>query len=79
MDEWLYNAVNGRVNWRPVKIICGVLAYGLLEMQEPPRLFRHFAARGYPSGRYGSQAYHRTESGLNASAVLAEISRLTTR
>ena len=30
MDEWLYNAVNGRVTWRPVKIICGIVAYGLL-------------------------------------------------
>jgi transketolase len=54
-----------------------MLAYRLLEMQEPPRLFRHFAARGYPSGRYGSQAYHRAESGLDASDVLAEIGRLT--
>jgi transketolase len=56
-----------------------MLAYALLEMREPPRLFRHFAARGYPSGRYGSQAYHRAESGLDAVDVLAEIRRLTAR
>jgi transketolase len=55
-----------------------MLAYRLLEIQEPPRLFRHFAARGYPSGRYGSQAYHRAESGLDPADVLAEIARLTT-
>ena len=30
MEEWLYNAVNGRVNWRPVKIALGVIGYGLL-------------------------------------------------
>ncbi|HEX3864309.1 MAG TPA: hypothetical protein VHY35_21710 [Stellaceae bacterium] len=56
-----------------------MLAYALLEIRESPPLFRHFAARGYPSGRYGSQAYHRTESGLEARSVLAEIGRLTRR
>ena len=30
LSEWLYQAVNGRVNWRPVKIIVGVVCYGLL-------------------------------------------------
>lgn len=30
MDVWFYDAVNGRVNWRPVKIIIGVVLYGLL-------------------------------------------------
>jgi len=30
MDQWLYDAVNGRTNWRPVKILAAVLAYGLL-------------------------------------------------
>lgn len=24
LSEWLYQAVNGRVNWRPVKIALGV-------------------------------------------------------
>ena len=30
LSEWLYQAVNGRVNWRPVKIALGVVGYGLL-------------------------------------------------
>jgi transketolase len=55
------------------------LALALLESGESPRLFRHFAARGYPSARYGSQAFHRAESGLEAGAVLAEIGRLAAR
>jgi transketolase len=36
----------------------------------PPR-FTHHCARGYPSGRYGSQRYHRRESGLDAASILA--------
>jgi transketolase len=31
--------------------------------------FRHLHARGYPSGRYGSQAFHRRESGLDADGI----------
>ena len=30
MDVWLYDAVNGRVNWRPVKVGLSVLAYFVL-------------------------------------------------
>jgi len=30
----------------------------------PLKRFRHYCANGYPSGRYGSQAYHRRLSGL---------------
>jgi transketolase len=33
------------------------------------RGFRHLHARGYPSGRYGSQAFHRRESGLDAASI----------
>jgi transketolase len=33
------------------------------------RGFRHLHARGYPSGRYGSQAFHRRESGLDAGGI----------
>jgi transketolase len=46
----------------------------LLELAKrgvPPRGFRHHHARGYPSGRYGSQVFHRQESGLDP-AVLAK-------
>ena len=33
------------------------------------RGFRHLHARGYPSGLYGSQAFHRRESGLDAGSI----------
>jgi transketolase len=33
------------------------------------RGFRHLHARGYPSGRYGSQAFHRRESGIDADGI----------
>jgi transketolase len=39
-----------------------------------PRRMTHRHARGYPSGRYGSQAFHRRESGLDPESVLAELS-----
>lgn len=39
----------------------------------PLRRFRHLCARGYPSGRYGSQAFHRAESGLDAKSVLKAV------
>jgi len=32
---------------------------------------RHVCARGYPSGLYGSQGYHRRESGLDAASLAA--------
>ena len=50
-----------------------MIAFDLLSTGINPRTFRHFAARGYPSGRYGSQAFHRRESGLDATSVLATI------
>jgi len=40
--------------------------------QTPPRFTHHFAA-GYISGRYGSQQFHRKESGLDAQSILAEV------
>jgi transketolase len=52
-----------------------MLARLLLEAGVPPRRFRHFCAQGYPSGRYGSQAWHRAESGLDPAHVLGEIAR----
>lgn len=44
----------------------------LLQGIAPPR-FTHLAARGYPSGRYGSQKFHRAECGLDSISVLKEI------
>jgi transketolase len=32
--------------------------------------FHHAYARGYPSRTFGSQSYHRRESGLSAAAIL---------
>jgi transketolase len=52
------------------------LALALLEAGVHPAKFRHFAARGYPSGRYGSQNFHRAESGLDAKSVFAAIAGL---
>ena len=55
-----------------------MLASALMADGAAPRVFRHFTARGYPSGRYGSQAFHRRECGLDAGSVLFEISRRRT-
>jgi transketolase len=52
-----------------------MLAYELLQRGLQPRYFRHFHAKGYPSGRYGSQGFHRRESGLDAAAVLRQAGR----
>lgn len=53
-----------------------MLAHLLLEEGVHPRRFRHFHAEGYLSGRYGSQAFHRAENGLDPVTVLSEIGRL---
>jgi len=37
----------------------------------------HLHARGYPSGRYGSQAFHQRESGLDFSSVQRAVKQLT--
>jgi transketolase len=53
---------------------CGqMLALLLLEAGVHPRRFRHFHANGYLSGRYGSQAFHRAENGLDAVSVLKAV------
>jgi transketolase len=39
------------------------------------RLHHHHAA-GYPTGRYGSQAFHQKQSGLDFPAVQATVTRL---
>jgi transketolase len=52
-----------------------MLALLLLQMGILPQHFGHFHALGYASGRYGSQAFHRMENGLDAAFVLGEIAR----
>ncbi len=50
-----------------------MLALMLMRIGLHPRRFLHFHAKGYLSGRYGSQNFHRAENGLDPSSVLAEI------
>lgn len=58
---------------------CGqMLALLLLQAGVHPRHFHHFHAKGYLSGRYGSQAFHRVENGLDPASVLALTTRLAT-
>jgi len=47
----------------------------LLTMDAAPRHYRHRFAAGYPSGRYGSQEFHRRESGIDAQSLLQEVVR----
>jgi len=37
----------------------------------PELAIEYVSAAGYPSGRYGSQSFHRQESGLDAASILA--------
>jgi transketolase len=46
------------------------LAHAFAAARIAPRRFSHRFALGYPGGRYGSQHYHRRESGLDASSIL---------
>jgi transketolase len=46
-------------------------ALALLEHRVPPVVHAH--ARGYPSGRYGSQNWHRNECGLDVPTILARV------
>jgi transketolase len=50
-----------------------MLGYLLMESGVQVRRFRHFHAAGYRSGRYGSQAFHRVENGLDPASVLAAV------
>jgi transketolase len=38
-----------------------------------PQRFTHHCTRGYPSGRYGSQAFHRTECGIDAETIVRSL------
>ena len=57
--------------------IGSMLALDLLSRGLAPRRFLHRAALGYPSGRYGSQKFHRRESGLDPDSVLAALGELS--
>jgi transketolase len=50
-----------------------LLAARLMEAGRAPAWFRSRTARGYPSGRYGSQQFHRRECGLDPAAALAPL------
>ena len=50
------------------------LAMELLQSNSAPASFRHVTALGYPSGRYGSQKFHRAECGLDPISLLATFS-----
>ena len=46
----------------------------LLALQRRPvPAFLHAHARGYPSGRYGSQTWHRHECGLDVPTILSRL------
>ena len=47
------------------------LSMALLQQNCSPASLRHVTARGYPSGRYGSQKFHRAECGLDPVSLLA--------
>lgn len=50
-----------------------MVATALLTAGVMPRSFAHRHALGYPSGRYGSQSWHRAECGLDVASMLALI------
>ncbi len=53
-----------------------ILAREILLAGLRPVAFRHLFALGYPSGRYGSQQFHRRESGLDANGIRASVTEL---
>ena len=52
-----------------------MIAATLVRDRVMPREFRHACAKGYVSGRYGSQAFHRKENALDAVTVLDSFDR----
>lgn len=46
------------------------LSMAMLQLNCSPASLRHVTARGYPSGRYGSQKFHRAECGLDPASLL---------
>jgi transketolase len=55
-----------------------MLALWALDAGVGLRGFRHLSACGYPSRRYGSQAFHRRESGLDADSIRHAVQALAT-
>lgn len=53
-----------------------MLAHALLQRGAAPARFIHRCAAGYPSATYGSQAFHRRESGLDADGIAAALRTL---
>lgn len=47
-----------------------------LALQGIPFQLHHHHARGYPTGRYGSQAFHQKQSGLDPDSIQATVARL---
>lgn len=54
-----------------------MIAMELVRTGSTPSRIRHLTALGYPSGRYGSQAFHRRECGLDAPSILTALKELT--
>jgi transketolase len=52
-----------------------MLSRFLLLAGESPKKFSHYCAQGYISGYYGSQSFHRKESGLTAETILKELQK----
>jgi transketolase len=52
-----------------------MLAHALAVAGKMPRHFVHRCAQGYPSERYGSQAFHRKESGIDPESIVAELTK----
>jgi transketolase len=52
-----------------------MMARILLLNGEAPKKFSHYCAQGYVSGYYGSQSFHRTESGLTAETILKDLKK----
>lgn len=58
---------------------CGLaeaLSHALLERGVCPRSFTSLHAKGYPSGRYGSQRWHQEESGLAGRELRSHLERV---
>ncbi len=53
------------------------LAYALAKRGIPIFNMRHFCARGYTSGRYGSQQFHRAESGIDVEEICRNLREYT--
>jgi transketolase len=52
------------------------LSVQLLEMGITTRGFKSLRAEGYPNGRYGSQAYHQKQSGLDPDSIVMHLGKL---